>query len=177
MNIISLSSIFVLAGLAFLAAMLGVQGRPPPAEIVPSDQRPFIPRFFLTEGFYRSFLIHLAFAGVSISIAWEPGWSANRFWDWYHPTVPLVLNLIFGLFAVSALFDEVTEIAGVRWKHVRWILAIGIVVFLLSVGAAYKRTKLAAEVHRQSTQSTQMDKNEGKPGPVSGAPASINETP
>lgn len=109
--------------LALFAAWISAE-RPSPT--LEEDRDRFVPVAFRAEQLYRSFLINLSFAGVSVAAASQLGMDVA--------TVLIILNILAGNVSASILFDD-TEIirTGLRWLRVMLYVVGGAVVYSITV--------------------------------------------
>lgn len=142
---VTLSTICSLLGLALLAAIFAAQGRAIPNTVHWSDRDKFVPWFFRQEKFYRSFVVNLSFAGISLAIVGERPVVTPAFFDWDHASISLVANLLWGILAVALLRDGGDEIVGREWRRVTACLAVALLVFVFTIAASYSRQCAARE--------------------------------
>lgn len=107
--------------LALIAAIFAQQSSD---WVLPKDREMYFPPFFKSEGFYRSFLINLSFAGISTAAAAIQFVKYKTFWMICDPLLAIFLNLGLGLFASLCLKSESSEIE----SNKRWVWSIGLLV-------------------------------------------------
>lgn len=118
--------------LALIAAIFAQQSSD---WVLPEDREMYFPPFFKSEGFYRSFLINLSFAGISTSAASIQFVKYDSFWMICDPLLAIFLNLGLGLFAALCLKSESSEIENrKRWGWSIGLLVAGALIFSFAVG-------------------------------------------
>lgn len=124
-------AVFIL--LAFVAAVFA---QAPKDFVLPSDRELYVNPFFRSEGFYRSFLINLSFAGISTAATGAHFNNHQTFWVFLDPTLALVLNLVVGLMASLLLLADSEPLrTQMRGKLVIGLVSIGFFAFIFSVAS------------------------------------------
>lgn len=130
---ITLSVCVSLILLAIIAAVFGQQHS---SWVLDTDRDRFFPPFFLSEGFYRAFLINLSFAGISAAAGAVQFVRYASFWMVCDPFLAILLNLSVGLFAALALSADSKEFKSSRRRN--WtivVVAAGVLCFGFAVWA------------------------------------------
>jgi len=136
--------------LALLAAVFAQQSSD---WVLPQDRDLYFPPFFKSEGFYRSFLINLGFAGISTAAAGIQFVKYTSFWMVRDPLLAIFLNLGIGLVAALCLRSQSTEISSrKRWGWALALLGVGAAVFLFAV---WTTVSLGAHASSASPPATQ----------------------
>lgn len=124
-SMITFSICMSLLILALLAALISQQTSD---WVLPANRDLYIPPFFMSEGFYRAFLINLSFASISTSASAIQFVKYSTFWMICDPMLSIFLNLGLGLFVAICLRSESSEIQSVK----RWIWT-----FVLLIAGAF----------------------------------------
>lgn len=124
---ITLSICLLLVILALIAAIFSQLSSD---LVLPADRDLYFPPFFKSEGFYRSFLINLSFAGISTAAAAIQFVKYREFWMVCDPQLAIFLNLFFGLLAALCLRSASSEIESrKRWTWTAILLIVGVLMF------------------------------------------------
>lgn len=133
---ITLSICLLLVILALIAAIFSQLSSD---LVLPVDRDLYFPPFFKSEGFYRSFLINLSFAGISTAAAAIQFVKYQVFWMMCDPLLAIFLNLFFGLLAALCLRSASSEIESrKRWIWTIILLVVGMMMFGFAVWTAVK---------------------------------------
>jgi hypothetical protein len=136
---ISLSVTTVLLVLSVIAAAIGTHGRMiPPNVLNDAQQKKFILPFYATLRFYRSSLVNLAFAAISLSMT-TPGHPKQRWWDWWDPGISVALNFLFVLVVAYFLDDRDDEMTATDRKKALHISVVGLIIYVFAIGAGAYR--------------------------------------
>lgn len=110
--------------LVILAVIAAIFAQQSSDWVLPRDRDMYFPPFFKSEGFYRSFLINLSFAGISTAAAAIQFVKYQTIWMICDPLLAIFLNLGLGLFAALCLKSESSEIESKK----RWGWSIGLLI-------------------------------------------------
>lgn len=122
--------------LALIAAIFSQQHN---AWVLNIDHDLYVPPFFLSEGFYRAFLINLSFAGISTAAGAIQHVRYTAFWMLNDPFLAILVNLGFGLLAALVLVADSTAIQSRRRKVWTTVMVVaGFICFGFAVGVTAK---------------------------------------
>lgn len=131
---ITLSICLSLLLLAFLNAVFA---QPSSDLVLPVDRELYFPPFLKSEGFYRSFLINVTFAGISTAANGFHHVTYSQFLMVYDPLLAILLNLTLGIIAAISLRSDSREL--LSRQRITWVvifLCIGVLLFVFSVSTA-----------------------------------------
>ena len=131
---ITLSICLSLLLLAFLNAVFA---QPSSDLVLPVDRELYFPPFLKSEGFYRSFLINVTFAGIATAANGFNYVKYSQFLMVFDPLLAILLNLTLGIIAAISLRSDSREL--LSRQRIIWVvifLFIGILLFVFSVSTA-----------------------------------------
>lgn len=124
--------------------------------VLRADEKRFFPAFIESEGFVRSCLINLSFAGISIAIASRNTNVKDWYFGWFNPGLATALNLFFGFIVSFCLRnDRASAWAGPKRKVVGGFIGVAAILFLYAVAASANRETSAASDNPNSKGSTE----------------------
>src|SRR5438309_2353094 len=74
--------------------------------VLRADENRFYPSFIASQGFVRSCLINLSFAGISLALASGNNNTNDWYFGWFHPGLATGLNLFFGFIVSVCLRND-----------------------------------------------------------------------